>query len=527
MALGVWQSSILLVVLYVLSGIFYRLYLSPISKIPGPKLAAATWWYEYYHDIINYGKYIFKINNLHEKYGPIVRISPHEIHINDPDFYDALYHSTNTNRKDRWIFYTQGLGLPASTLGTVEYALHRRRRAAMSPFFSKQNVRKLQPAVQERVDLLVNRFTEVAKSSGIVNLEQAFAAFTNDVVMQYCFGQSDHRIEAPNFDPTFYQTSFSAGISNGVMRHMNFLMAFMNSLPISLATKISPEMASFVKLRTVSDFNLACSHNSPYDNQIDALKEEIIHEKETGRKDGNIFHSLLESDLPASEKSTARLAEEAVLLVGAGTNTTSWTLTVIAYYLTAQPDTLQKLKDELESAIPDPSNPPPLADLEKLPYLTAVLKEGLRLGFGSTSRIPRIALDQPIKYHDIEIPIGVPVSMAIPDVHLNARVFPNPLGFHPERWTEDKDGHLEKYLIAFSRGPRMCIGLNLAWSEMYVCVSGLFRRFGSKDVRGKGDVGSLELFETERGDVEMSRDCLFPVTRDGSKGVRVKTSFYE
>ncbi|KAH6665560.1 cytochrome P450 monooxygenase [Halenospora varia] len=514
MELGILQSSILLVVVYIASGIFYRLYLSPISKIPGPKLAAATWWYEYYHDIIHYGKYIFKINDLHDKYGPVVRISPHEIHINDPDFYDTLYHSTNTNRKDRWIFYTQGLGIPASTLGTVEYALHRRRRAAMSSFFSKQNVRKLQPVVQERADLLVRRFEEVARAGGIINLEQAFAAFTNDVVMQYCFGQSDHRVETPGFDPTFYQTSFSAGVSNGVMRHMNFLLAFMNSLPISLATKISPEMASFVKLRTERV------------NQIDALKEEIAQKKQTGR-DGNIFHSLLESDLPTSEKSTARLAEEAVLLVGAGTNTTSWALTVIAYYLTAQPETLRKLRTELNAAIPDPSSPPSLAELEQLPYLTAVLKEGLRLGFGSTSRVPRIARDQPIKYHDIEIPIGVPVSMAIPDVHLNARIFPNPLGFHPERWIEDKDGHLEKYLVAFSRGPRMCIGLNLAWSEIYVCVSGLFRRFGSTNVRGKGDLGSLELFETERGDVEMSRDCLFPVTRDGSKGVRVKMSLCE
>lgn len=49
----------------------------------------------------------------------------------------------------------------------------------MSSFFSKQNVRKLQPVVQERADLLVRRFEEVARAGGIINLEQAFAAFTN------------------------------------------------------------------------------------------------------------------------------------------------------------------------------------------------------------------------------------------------------------------------------------------------------------------------------------------------------------
>jgi hypothetical protein len=119
-------ASAAAIVLYFISTTIYNLYLSPISKIPGPKLAAATWWYEYYYDVVNYGKFVFKVMGLHNEYGLIVRISPYEVHISDPDFYDTLYASSSTNRKDRWSFYTNGLGLPVSTLGTVEYNLHRR-----------------------------------------------------------------------------------------------------------------------------------------------------------------------------------------------------------------------------------------------------------------------------------------------------------------------------------------------------------------------------------------------------------------
>lgn len=47
----------------------YRLYLSPISKFPGPKLAALSLWYEFYHDVIRGGQYCFKIRELHDQYG--------------------------------------------------------------------------------------------------------------------------------------------------------------------------------------------------------------------------------------------------------------------------------------------------------------------------------------------------------------------------------------------------------------------------------------------------------------------------
>lgn len=237
-----------------------------------------------------------------------------------------------------------------------------------------------------------------------------------------------------------------------------------------------------------------------------------------------VFHSLLNSELPISEKSSERLAEEAVLLLGAGTHTTSWALSVATFHVLSQPDTLRKLKRELEVAIPDPAVSTPLHALEVLPYLTAVIKEGLRLGLGNTSRIPRVAIDQPIKYGDFEIPTGTPVSMAIPIVHLNEKIFPDPKGFHPERWIEDKTGHLDRYLVVFCRGPRMCLGLNLAWAELYIGLSTVFRQLGSSAVRGKNDVGIMDLFETDLGDVEMARDALFPITKDGSKGVRVKMS---
>lgn len=59
----------LAVLLYTVVLVIYRLYFSPLAKFPGPKLAAATLWYEFYYDIIKTGQYTFKIRELHAKYG--------------------------------------------------------------------------------------------------------------------------------------------------------------------------------------------------------------------------------------------------------------------------------------------------------------------------------------------------------------------------------------------------------------------------------------------------------------------------
>ena len=58
-----------LFVFYTPGLVLYRLYLSPLAKFPGPKLAAATLWYEFYYDVVKRGRYTWKIQELHEQYG--------------------------------------------------------------------------------------------------------------------------------------------------------------------------------------------------------------------------------------------------------------------------------------------------------------------------------------------------------------------------------------------------------------------------------------------------------------------------
>jgi len=162
--------------------------------------------------------------------------------------------------------------------------------------------------------------------------------------------------------------------------------------------------------------------------------------------------------------------------------------------------------------------------LANLPYLTGVIKEGLRLGCGVSSRLQRIPHEPLLfpdstKHRDWIIPAGTPVSMTSMLVHHDESIFPNSEKFQPERW---EDPRLEQYLVAFSKGSRQCLGMNLAWAEMHLWVSSVFRRFGSQVIRFEGDEGVLELVETDLEDVRIVADRFVPIVKEGSNGVRVR-----
>lgn len=243
-----------------------------------------------------------------------------------------------------------------------------------------------------------------------------------------------------------------------------------------------------------------------------------------------LFHEILDSKLADSEKTIPRLREEAFQLVGAGIITTAWTLSVATFHLLANPRILRKLKEDLTSAIPDPSVSVPLEVLEGLPYLVAIVQEALRLSYGVSSRLQRVSPDKPLIFFDRlgggkewVIPPGTPVSMTSTLIHHDESIFPNPRSFNPERWIENP--RLDRFMVSFSKGSRMCAGINLAYAEVYLGLAALFRRFGSAGedgVRSHGDEGVLELFETGLDDVEIHSDSFIPIAKWGSKGVRIK-----
>ena len=167
--------------------------------------------------------------------------------------------------------------------------------------------------------------------------------------------------------------------------------------------------------------------------------------------------------------------QEGQIVVGAGTETTAWTLTATLFYTLHDADILLKLQRELGNAIPNVEERVPSRALETLPYLNAVICEGLRLSYGVATRLQRVNPNGPLLFRSkvksaagsvqeisYDIPAGTPVGMTSVMIHMNPELFPRPREFDPERWLDangKRDRSLEKYLLSFSKGSRQCIGI--------------------------------------------------------------------
>ena len=71
-SLSIYEVSLLGLqawLLYLIIVGVYRIYFHPLAKFPGPKIAALTKWYEFYHDIVHKGCFLWKLQELHDHYG--------------------------------------------------------------------------------------------------------------------------------------------------------------------------------------------------------------------------------------------------------------------------------------------------------------------------------------------------------------------------------------------------------------------------------------------------------------------------
>ncbi|KAH7635578.1 benzoate 4-monooxygenase cytochrome p450 [Sordaria sp. MPI-SDFR-AT-0083] len=491
---------------------FYNVIYHPLRRIPGPKLAAATYIPELYWDVVRGGMYQRQILLMHEKYGPIVRINPDEVHCNDWRFIDEIYASGNRKR-DKPLHQVRGSGgIVSATFSTTSHDVHRMRRNALSKFFSRAQVARLEPTVRDYAERICSKILTLGKSAPF-DVTTAYSHFTTDVISNYCLGDSLGLIEQEGWEPNFREPLYA---QLKLMYWFRFVPFFKKlSVAIAIITqRFSKDMNTL--------FNALVGDMPRYVRRAQ-------YKVDRGLDDGSsVFGALLTSDLPPSEKSVERLTDEGFSLFAAGTETVSWALSVITYHLFANPELLEKVTAEVTQAIdPISGELPSWNTLEKLPYLGGVIYEGLRLSYGVASRSSRIPVGEDLVYRgkwapkgsntmtefQYVLPRGYAIGMSPLSIHHDEKIFPDSHSFVPERWVDDNNQHrkeLDRALLSFSKGSRGCIGINLAYCELYVLLSLLIIRV----------FPHMKLYETSEVDVMHDHDFFNPFPVWSSKGVR-------
>ncbi|KAK3696861.1 hypothetical protein LTR37_017767 [Vermiconidia calcicola] len=493
--------------LYCIGIVVYRLYFSPLAKFPGPKIAAVTSWYNAYHDLVRGGQYVWVIEDMHRRYGPIVRTRPDVLHVNDPRFIDKLYSQSPKQRRERADTILQTLHAPGSILATKDHELHRRRRAVLNPYFSHANVRRLEPMINATLTDLLNRMDGWAKEGKPVHMNVAYRAATKDVIQGYAFGGGEKCLDMEDCNAAFFNIITPQRVCH-LGTHIYWLAHLMANAPPVLMMAVVPRIGVFAGFLQGLSLDI----------------EEVRKAKELP-EGKTIFHEIMRSSIPETEKQNRRLTDEAMVIVVAGSETTASTLAAITYHLLADPQLLQRLRAELKSVMPDPNELPVAAKLDGLPFLNAVVEEAVRLYPGASHRQDRVAPDEDLVYESPDgqtyvIPAGTAVGMTAPLVNRHPDIYDRPDDFLPDRYIENPA--LARHHLSFSKGARNCLGMNLAYQELQTFVAGIFRKYDLYDPTKAEQTGpTLELFDTRRENIAMDSDYITPGQYEGSQGLRV------
>jgi hypothetical protein len=313
----------------------------------------------------------------------------------------------------------------------------------------------------------------------------AFRCFAIDNIISFCFAKSVNAMDAPEFAAPIVVAMDNSLPTFHLFKHFPWFRKTIFSLPPWLAIKASPETAGLTHLQVILGQQVKDVIANP-----EFLKE---------ASHPTIYHRLLDPDAQKGNPipDFTNLYEEAQTMMFAGGVTVGDTLMTGHFHILDQPAVYQRLQAEVLTVWPDIEIPPPFETLETLPFLTATIKEALRMSPGACSPLLRVVPQSGATISSQSIPGGTIVGMSSVLVHKSPSIFPSPETFNPERWLGEDAKGLEQWLMSFSKGPRSCLGLNLAWCELYIAFASTVRCF------------DMKLDGTTREDL-VWRDCFTP-----------------
>ncbi|KAL0570708.1 hypothetical protein V5O48_011259 [Marasmius crinis-equi] len=425
-----------------------------LNGFPGPFIARWTTLYKEYYETVH-ADWVGKVEKLHQQYGPIVRVGPNELHFSDPEAYSDIYAVGSKFKKDPDAYSPVATFLHLFGILDPHEALT--RRSIIQPYFSKRSVLGRESVVQEKVDSFIHELLDkYTKDKEPMDLEYTFRPFYAEVIPLFCF---------PDLDTC--TTLASSGLVSSVKHapDRTTIWFLMKNLPPKVVQIISG-IPNRVDSKETEALQLLAD---------DALNSSLSDVEE---HNANFFHNLLQrSETNRPPQPRRWLAAEATNLKFAGVDTTANVVFIAIRAVLGSREILGRLVRELNDAWPDlGSLPPSLTALEKLPYLTAVIKEGLRLSMGVVAPMTRVVSPDTTSICGELIPEGTVVGMSNCLLHLNSDIFPEPHAFKPERWLQDDSSKLDKYLVTFARGPRSCVGMHFAWCMMYILMANVFRK---------------------------------------------------
>ncbi|KAI8790641.1 cytochrome P450 3A19 [Biomphalaria glabrata] len=359
----------------------------------------------------------------------------------------------------------------------------RRMRHILSPSFTTGKLKHMSLTIDQAAQRLTSVLESLARKGELLPIKYISGQYTSEIIARTGFGLETHCLGQE--DDEFTQMCKSLIKIHGPIRNLltTFLLFFprlhtflSNTLGLQSFDQVNLEADRYFKhvlTKTVSERQEILKEGGKLPKD---LLQSLIQAKELGDKDNVELNEVAKSeswdDLPKN-MSEKELIGQSILILFAGFETTSTTLQFCLYLLAQHQDVQEKLLLEIQEVIQ--SETPTYEEVNKLKYMEQVLEETLRL-FPPLPIITRKALETKT-YGDVTVPQGAWVMVLLDQIMMDPKHFPQPEQFDPERFSEENVSKRDSLsFVPFGSGPRLCLGMRLAYLELKLALVHVLRK---------------------------------------------------
>lgn len=388
-----------------------------------------------------------------EEYGDVVRVRfahvPVYLVVHPRDIETVLI--TNASNFTKSADYRALARVLGRGLLTSEGDFWQRQRGLIQPAFHKQSIEAYADVMTRAAGLMLNSWKDGEER----NLHEDMMRVTLDIVAQCLYGAEvgDHAERVGKAMQV---------VTERFVTNASLTLLFSFDLPVALARR---------EWRAIR-------------NLYEIISDIIRKRRASAQRREDLLDMLLRArDADGKPMSDLQLRDEVMTLFLAGHETTAIALSWTCYLIAQNPEVEAKLADELHAVLG--GRVPRPADLPRLRYTEMVLKETLRL-YPAVWGIGRRAIAD-CELGGYRIPAGSNIFILQWRTQRDARFFPDPKRFDPERWREDpvRTGKIPRFAyFPFGGGPRVCVGASFAMMEATLLLAMIQQRYRLELVPG-------------------------------------------
>lgn len=448
------------------------------------------------------------LTKLHEKY-PILRIGPNNLSFGGIDAIKDIYGHSTSCIKD--LKYSITAGTHPHLFDVVDKPTHAAKRKRLSAAFAIKNLERWEFKVARTTERLLAAFdklcteplppnTDPVASDLTVNFNEWVNLFTieaiNNIALSSTLGlleQGNDVVTAQKMDGTTYKAHYRKSQNQGAYATSHFVWDYTN---FELFVRLSKFIPSWRKVwKDAEPFKDVIYHQAV--SRLDRYNK--------GEKLDDFFSALMDdkSGNPYN-LDWGEIVGEIAAIIDAGADTTAIALTQILELLIRHPEHLETLRKEVDGILAPEDIIAPYGKVKDLPFLRAVLDEGLRVIPPTSAGLPRRTPPEGAMILGEWIPGDTSVSMTIYTAHHDPTAFPNSDEFQPHRWMDlEERKRMEPYFVPFSTGARGCIGRNISYLEQTVVLASLVHRYEFALPDSEWKLQRHEAFNLLMGDMPM------------------------